>query len=107
LVLPEACNDSNPSWFGFIVTCKEGTDKNKVVQYLEDNGVQTRMLFSGNLIKQPCFDEMRKNENGYRIVGDLSVTNRIMEDSFWIGVYPGMTAEMIDYMSTIIKEAVR
>ena len=107
LILPEACSNSKPSWFGFIITCKEGTDKNKVVQYLEDKGVQTRMLFSGNLIKQPCFDEMRKNKEGYRIVGDLSVTNRIMEDSFWIGVYPGMTDEMLDYMSTTIKDAVR
>ena len=107
LILPEACPNSDPSWFGFLITCKEGTDKNKVVQYLESYGVQTRMLFGGNITKQPCFDELKKAGEGYRIVGDLHVTDRIMNDTFWIGVYPGMTDEMIDYMVEMIKEAVK
>lgn len=107
LILPEACPDSNPSWFGFLVTCKEGLDKNRVVEYLESHGVQTRMLFSGNLVKQPCFDEMRRSGQGYRISGSLENTDRIMGNSFWIGVYPGMTDRKIDYMAKLIKEAVR
>ena len=76
-----------------------------MVQYVENKGVQTRMLFAGNLTKHPCFDEMRKTKEGYRIVGDLAVTDRIMKDTFWVGVYPGMTDEMIDYMAKTIKEA--
>ena len=107
LILPEPCKNSTPSWFGFLITCKEGTDKNKVVQYLEEHGVQTRMLFGGNMVKQPCFTQMRETGEGYRVVGDLSVTDRIMRDTFWIGVYPGMTDEMIDYMIDMIKEAIR
>ena len=106
IILPEACANSNPSWFGFLITCKEGTDRNKVVQYVEDHGVQTRMLFAGNLIKHPCFDEMRETGEGYRVVGSLEKTDRIMNDTFWVGVYPGMNDEMIDYMAKTIREAV-
>ena len=98
LTLPEACPDSTPSWFGFLMTCREGVKRNEIVQKLEQAGIQTRMLFSGNLIKHPCFDEMRAKQEGYRVIGDLENTNRIMNDSFWIGVYPGMTEEVIDYM---------
>ena len=105
LILPEACPGSRPSWFGFLITCKEGVDRNALVQYVEKKGVQTRMLFAGNLIKHPCFDQMRESGTGYRVVGDLAVTDRIMRDTFWIGVYPGMTDEMIDYMAETIKEA--
>lgn len=107
LILPEPCENADPSWFGFIMTCREGVDRKKVVDYVEKHGVQTRMLFAGNLTKHPCFDEMRKSGEGYRIVGDLSQTDRIMNDSFWIGVYPGMTDEMLDYMARIVTEAVR
>jgi len=107
LVLPEACENSDPSWFGFLMTCKEGVDRNKAVQYIESKGVQTRMLFAGNLIKHPCFDEMRVSGRGYRVAGDLSVTDKVMTDTFWVGVYPGMTDEMIDYMAKIIKEAIQ
>ncbi len=106
LILPEACENSVPSWFGFLITCKEGADRNVLVQKLECAGVQTRMLFSGNLIKHPCFDEMRRSGEGYRVVGELKNTDRIMSDAFWIGVYPGMTEEMIDYMVRMIKENV-
>ena len=105
LILPEACPGSRPSWFGFLITCKEGVDRNALVQYVEKKGVQTRMLFAGNLIKHPCFDQMRESGTGYRVVGDLAVTDRIMRDTFWIGVYPGMTDEMIDYMAETVKEA--
>lgn len=107
LILPEACANSKPSWFGFLITCKEGVDRNKVVQYVESKGVQTRMLFAGNLTKHPCFDQMREANEGFRIVGELKNTDRIMMDTFWVGVYPGMTDEMIDYMAKVIKEAVR
>jgi len=107
LILPVPCENSDPSWFGFLITCKEGVNRNKVVQYIESKGVQTRMLFAGNLIKHPCFDEMRASGEGYRVVGDLINTDRIMNDTFWVGVYPGMNDEMIDYMAKIIKEAVK
>ncbi|WP_294378093.1 lipopolysaccharide biosynthesis protein RfbH [uncultured Clostridium sp.] len=106
IILPVACENSNPSWFGFIITCKKGIDRNKVVQYIEKHGIQTRMLFAGNIIKHPCFDEMRTSGKGYRIVGNLNNTDKIMNDTFWVGVYPGMTDEMIDYMAKIINEAV-
>ena len=107
LILPEACTDSDPSWFGFLITCKEGIDRNKVVRYMEEHGIQTRMLFAGNLTKHPCFDEMRATGEGYRVIGELTNTDRIMKDTFWIGVYPGMTDEMIDYMAKTLVEAVR
>lgn len=105
LILPEPCPNSKPSWFGFLLTCREGVDKNKLVQYVEEHGVQTRMLFAGNIVKQPCFNEFRESGTGYRVVGDLAVTDRIMMDTFWLGVYPGMTDEKIDYMAKVIKEA--
>lgn len=107
LILPEACKNADPSWFGYLITCRDGVDKNQIVQYLEEKGVQTRMLFAGNLIKQPCFDEMRKTGLGYRVVGELKETDRIMENSFWIGVYPGMTEAMLDYMAEQIIVAVK
>lgn len=106
LILPQATEHAVPSWFGFIVTCKDGVDRNKVVPYIERKGVQTRMLFAGNLTKHPCFDQMRRDQSGYRVAGDLTVTDMIMEKSFWVGVYPGMTDEMIDYMAKTMIEAV-
>ena len=78
LILPEPAPNSDPSWFGFLLTVREGVDREKVVRYIEEKGVQTRMLFSGNLIKHPCFDEMRKSGEGYRVVGTLDNTDRIM-----------------------------
>lgn len=106
LILPEPAPNSDPSWFGFLMTVREGIDREKVVRYIEGKGVQTRMLFSGNLIKHPCFDEMRKSGEGYRVIGTLENTDRIMRDTFWVGVYPGMTDEMIDYMAETIRKAV-
>ena len=105
LILPEACENSEPSWFGFLITCREGVDRNQLVQKIEEKGVQTRMLFAGNLIKHPCFDQMRATGKGYRVAGSLENTDRIMTDTFWIGVYPGMTDAMLDAMADAIKEA--
>ncbi|WP_019542244.1 lipopolysaccharide biosynthesis protein RfbH [Selenomonas bovis] len=107
LILPETEKNSKPSWFGFLMTCQEGIDRKKIVPYIESKGVQTRMLFAGNLIKHPCFDEMRKSGTGYRVVGSLANTDRIMKDTFWVGVYPGMTEEKLDYMVQVIHESVR
>jgi len=105
LILPVACENSNPSWFGFCITCRDGVNREKVVPYIESKGVQTRMLFAGNLVKHPCFDQMRESGDGYRVVGDLANTDKIMNSTFWVGVYPGMTDEMIDYMAKTIIEA--
>ena len=104
LILPTNDQKAIPNWFGFMVTVKDGISRNDMVRFLENKGIQTRMLFAGNLTKHPCFDEMRKNNSGYRIVGELTNTDRIMNDSFWIGVYPGMTKVMLDYMIESFKE---
>ncbi len=108
IILPEASKDSNPSWFGFMITVKEETkiSRNELTRFLEDRNIQTRLLFSGNLIKHPCFDQIR-NTNKYGVVGELKNTDYIMNNSFWIGVYPGMTDEMIDYMSNSVLEFLR
>lgn len=106
VILPEAAPGSDPSWFGFLMTVKEGISRESVVRYIEDHGVQTRMLFAGNIIKHPCFDQMRRSGTGFRVSGGLENTDRIMRDTFWVGVYPGMTDEKIDYMARIITEAV-
>lgn len=109
IILPRACENSDPSWFGFLMTVEPsaGISRNELVRKLESAGIQTRMLFSGNLTKHPCFDEMRATGEGYRVVGTLENTDRIMNDSFWIGVYPGMTKEMLEYMVSSIKDSVR
>ena len=106
VILPVPCEGSRPSWFGFLITVKEGIDRKKVVEYIENHGVQTRNLFAGNLIKHPCFDAIRNDPNAYRVVGELKNTDIITERTFWVGVYPGMTDEMIDYMAKTITEAV-
>lgn len=99
-ILPEATPDSNPSWFGFLLTVREqaGFTREEIVTHLEKNQIQTRMLFAGNLIKHPCFDDMRKMKNGYRTAGSLTSTNLVMTNSFWLGVYPGMQKDMIDFV---------
>lgn len=103
LILPEACPNSDPSWFGFLITCKGDVSRTELTKYLESKKIQTRNLFAGNLVKHPCFDEMRKTKQGYRVIGDLHVTDHIMNNSFWVGVYPGMSDEMIDDMAENIK----
>lgn len=107
LILPEPAEGSTPSWFGFLISVREesGLDRNQVTRYIEDHNIQTRLLFSGNLTKHPCFDQLRGTD-AYRVPGSLEITDFIMTHSFWVGVYPGMTDEKIDYMSQIIKEAV-
>jgi CDP-6-deoxy-D-xylo-4-hexulose-3-dehydrase len=107
LILPEATPNSDPSWFGFLITCKDGIDRNKLVQYIESRNIQTRMLFAGNLVKHPCFDELRKSGTGYRVAGNLDVTDRIMNYTFWIGVYPSMTDGMIDRMIEVVRKGIR
>ena len=102
-ILPEPSRNSDPSWFGFLLTVRNGTRRNEIVNHLEENGVQTRMLFAGNILRHPCFDEMRKKKTGFRVVGKLKNTDRIVEDTFWIGVYPGMTKEMIAHMAKLLE----
>ena len=100
LILPEATPNSDPSWFGFVLTVRDdaGFSRDDLVQFLEKQGIQTRMLFAGNLIKHPCFDQMRGSKSGFRTVNDLINTNQIMNQSFWLGVYSGMTREMVDFI---------
>lgn len=107
LILPEATSNSKPSWFGFTISVKpeSGVKRNELTRALEAANIQTRLLFSGNLIKHPCFDQLRDTD-GYRVVGELTNTDFIMNNTFWVGVYPGMTDEMIDYMAYTIVEAV-
>lgn len=104
LILPEACDGADPSWFGYLITCRPGTNRNDMVRLLESRGIQTRMLFAGNLLRHPCFSQLRERGEGYRVVGSLEQTDRIMRDTFWVGVYPGMTDEMIDVIAKTIRE---
>lgn len=106
LILPVAEANSNPSWFGFLIAVKEdaGFTRNELTGYLEQNKIQTRNLFAGNLTKHPCFDEMRQTGEGYRIVGELKNTDFVMINGFWIGVFPGMTKEMNQWMIKCIRE---
>jgi dTDP-4-amino-4,6-dideoxygalactose transaminase len=107
IILPKPVENSEPSWFGFLISVKpeSGLKRNDVTKYIEDHNVQTRLLFSGNITQHPCFDQIR-GTNVYRIVGDLKNSDYIVNNTFWVGVYPGMTDEMIDYMAKTIKEAV-
>ncbi len=107
LILPEPAENSRPSWFGFMISVRpeSGLDRNKITRYIEQNNIQTRLLFSGNLIKHPCFDQIRGTD-AYRVAGSLDATDFIMNNSFWIGVYPGMSDEMTDYMAKTVIEAV-
>ena len=108
LILPEPAPGSIPSWFGFLLSVKEGSglDRNRLTRYIEEKNVQTRLLFSGNLIRHPAFDSIR-NTDKYRVSGELTVTDYVMTHAFWIGVYPGMTEEKLAYMSEVIHAAVR
>lgn len=108
LILPEPAENSSPSWFGFLISIKPetGIKRENIIKYIEKHNIQTRLLFSGNIIKHPCFDQIR-DTNAYRVAGSLENTEYIMNNTFWVGVYPGMTDEMIDYMAQIIIEAVK
>lgn len=105
IILPEAFPNSKPSWFGFLLTVRDSIDCHKVICTIEESGIQTRRLFAGNLIKHPCFDEMRESGQGYRVVSPLIDTDRVMKDSFWVGVYPGLDDQKIDTMIRIIRKA--
>lgn len=107
VILPIACENSDPSWFGFIISVRPeaGLSRNEVTKYIESKNVQTRLLFSGNIVKQPCFDEIRDTK-AYRMVGDLSTSDFVVNNTFWVGVYPGMTDAMVDYMAEVIKASV-
>ena len=104
-ILPEENENTKPSWFGFLITVKENKKftRDQLVWFLEENNIQTRMLFAGNLIKHPCFDEIRKDEKMYRVCGELDKTDNIMNGTFWIGVYPAITKEMMKYIIDKIK----
>ena len=108
LLLPEPAENSLPSWFGFLISVREGSglDRNRITGFLEGKNIQTRLLFSGNLTQQPCFDQIRGTDR-YRVAGGLKTTDYIVNNTFWVGVYPGMTEDMIDYMAGMIVEAVR
>lgn len=108
LILPEPAENADPSWFGFLISVKKDSPvkRNALTDYLEERNIQTRLLFSGNLIKHPCFNQIR-NTDAYRVVGDLTETDYIMEHTFWIGVYPGMTKEMLSYMAEQISAGVK
>ena len=107
LILPKPAEHSNPSWFGFLISMRPETGivRDQVTRYLEEHNIQTRLLFSGNLIRHPAFNAIRGTD-AYRVVGNLDNTDFVMNNSFWIGVYPGMTDEMLDYMAQCIIEAI-
>lgn len=107
IILPVPAENSDPSWFGFLISVKPetGLDRNSVTKYVEEHNIQTRLLFSGNIIRQSCFDEIRGTD-AYRVIGNLENSDYAVNNTFWVGVYPGMTDTMIDYMAKIIKEAV-
>jgi len=108
LILPVPAENSRPSWFGFLISVRpeSGLDRNAVTRYIESKNIQTRLLFSGNLIRHPCFDQIRDTD-AYRVVGSLDGTEFVMNNTFWVGVYPGMTDEMIDYMAEVICKAIQ
>ncbi|MDY3791489.1 MAG: lipopolysaccharide biosynthesis protein RfbH [Oscillospiraceae bacterium] len=108
LILPEPAENSRPSWFGFLISVKpeSGKTRNEFTKFIENHNIQTRLLFSGNLIKHPCFDQIRGTD-AYRVSGSLEMTDYIMNNTFWVGVYPGMTDEMIDHMAEVITEALK
>ena len=110
-ILPKATKDTKPSWFAFILTLNDsakekGLTREKVVRYIESKNVQTRMLFAGNIVKQPCFNDLRNDKESYRVIGDLKNTDKIMNDTFLVGVYPGLTEDRIKYMAKVIIESV-
>lgn len=107
-ILPAATQNSDPSWFGFLLTIRNnaGFSREMIVNHLENHKIQTRMLFAGNLTRHPCFDQLRKAQQGYRVIGNLPNTDRVMNDTFWIGVYPGMKETQLDYMIQTIQSFV-
>ena len=107
LILPETCENSDPSWFGFLLTCRDGIDRNALVRRLEESGIQTRMLFAGNILRHPCFVNSCEEGKDYRVVGNLSQTDIIMNDTFWLGVYPGLDEPALTYIADSIKQVLQ
>lgn len=105
VILPKAQKNSEPSWFGFLLTLKENVKltRNEISRELEKQKIQTRTLFAGNVIRHPVFNEMRESNKGYKVIGELHNTDKVMNDSFWIGVYPGLTEEIINYIINQIR----
>lgn len=108
LILPQPTPHAEPSWFGFLMTVKPGAgfERTALTKFLESRKIQTRMLFAGNLLRHPAFDSIR-NTSAYRVIGELANTDRVMADTFWIGVYPGLTEPMLKYMSDQIHMFVK
>jgi CDP-6-deoxy-D-xylo-4-hexulose-3-dehydrase len=106
LDIVQATPNADPSWFGMLMTVREDAPFSRadIVDFLESRRVQTRMLFAGNLLRHPCFDELREAKTGFRVVGELTTTDRFMERAFWIGVYPGMGSDQLEYMADQIGE---
>jgi CDP-6-deoxy-D-xylo-4-hexulose-3-dehydrase len=100
-VLPEATPNSDPSWFGFPLLLRETApfSRNTLIDFLNAKKIGTRQLFGGNLVRQPAYAGLN-----YRVVGDLGASDRVMNQAFWIGVYPGLTSEMLDYVVESINE---
>lgn len=107
LILPEPAPDSLPSWFGFLISLRPGSGLSRadIIRALEAKNTQTRLLFSGNIIRHPCFDALRGSA-AYRVAGDLTVSDFITENTFWLGVYPGMNDAMLDYMAEALAGCV-
>ena len=106
VILPEVTENALASPFGFLLTCREGISREKIVSALEEKGIQTRPLFAGNLLRHPCFDTLEEGVD-YRVIGELPVTDRILQDTFWVGVYPGLTAEQLAYEGEVLYDAIR
>lgn len=104
-ILPQATYNSQPSWFGFLITLRDNAkfNRNEISEFLESKNIQTRNLFGGNMLLHPAFDTLKEGID-YRVVGDLKNTNKIMNDSFWIGVYPGISFKEMDYIKDMIDE---
>ena len=102
IIIPSSTKESNPSWFGFAITVKDNSPKNRneIVQFLNERGIGTRLLFAGNLIRQPAFIDAPR-----RVVGELKNTDRVMNDTFWVGTWPGLTDEMLQFIIQSIEEA--
>ena len=105
-VLPEATPYAEPSWFGFALTVRDdaGFSRNDIVQHLEAKNIQTRMLFAGNVLRHPLFDDLRASGRGYKVIGELENSDRILRSTFWLGVYPGLSIGAVDFVLQTVRE---
>ena len=103
-VMPEATANSDPSWFGFPITIRpvSGLDRTKLLRHLDEKKIGTRLLFAGNLLKQPAYRNIE-----HRVIGDLKNSDLVMTNTFWLGVYPGLTDEMLNYVSEVVHDFVK